>query len=249
MNNKPLALWLKEHYALIRVLLLILLSLPAATLYYDFNTDNLGVNPLQTLQQVSGFWTMVFLCITLLITPLRRQLTYLAQRLHSRYGKRLSDWNWIIRSRRLFGLASFFYSLLHLLIYVHFDLDYDLAWALEDMQQKTYLVIGLISFFIMLLLAITSSMFMMKLLGRNWRRLHRLIYPLAILGLVHQWMAVKAGIYHPWYFSAVIFALLGYRLLGSYGILIHKPQDDGMEVKARPSLFDRKQPLQSTSEN
>jgi sulfoxide reductase heme-binding subunit YedZ len=231
--SRPLALWLKENYKLIRLLLLVLVSIPAINLYLQYSNQSLGVNPLQTLQQQTGIWAMVFLCITLLITPLRRQLTQLSQQLHSRYGKRLSDWNWIIRSRRLFGLSCFFYATLHLAIYVHFDLDYDLAWALEDLQQKTYLGVGLIAWFMLFLLAITSPAFAMKLLGRNWRRLHRLIYILALLSLAHQWMAVKAGIYTPWYFSAVILLLLLYRLMAAYGWLIGKARDDGMEVRPR----------------
>lgn len=232
-DPKSLALWLKQHYALIRIFIIVACSVPAARLAYLYFYGSLGINPLQVLQQNSGSWALVFLCISLAITPLRRLTTRLAQLMHSRYGKRLSDWNWIIKTRRLFGLTSFFYAAMHVFIYLHFDLGYDWEWALEDMQQKQYLVIGLVSFVIITTLALTSPFFMIRLLGKNWRRLHRSVYLLAILVLVHQWMAVKAGIYDPWYFSIIIALLLGYRLLSSLGIGLKKPFDDGMEVKPR----------------
>lgn len=233
VHSKPLALWLKQHYALIRVLINTLCSLPAINLAYSYYYDSLGINPLQVLQQTTGSWALVFLCISLCITPLRRLSTRLAQLMHSRYGKRLSDWNWIIKTRRLFGLASFFYALLHFAIYLHFDLGYDWAWALEDMQQKQYLVIGLISFIIITVLAITSPNFMIRILGKKWRRLHRLVYLLAILALVHQWMAVKEGINTPWFYSSVIALLLVYRVMAALGVGMKKPKDDGMEVQSR----------------
>lgn len=232
-NPKPLALWLKQYYSLIRLLIIILSSLPVANLTYGYYNNSLGINPLQVLQQTTGSWSLIFLCISLCITPLRRLSTYLSQSIHSRYGKRLSDWNWIIKTRRLFGLASFFYASLHFAIYLHFDLGYDWAWAIEDMQQKQYLVIGMISFIIITLLAITSPNFMIRLLGRKWRKLHRLVYLLAILTLIHQWMAVKEGIYTPWFYSSVIALLLVYRVMAALGAGMKKPKDDGMEVKSR----------------
>ena len=130
-------------------------------------------------------------------------------------------------------MECFFYAALHVFIYLHFDLGYDWDWALEDMQQKKYLVIGVVSFMIISILALTSPMFMIRLMGKSWRRLHRSVYLLAILVLLHQSMAVKAGLYYPWFFSALIILLLGYRLLAAVGMGIKKPRDDGMEVTPR----------------
>lgn len=233
MTSRPFALALKENYRLIWFILLFLACLPGISLYMHFYNQTLGINPLQKLQQLTGFWTLVLLTITLTITPLRRMLTRFSAMMHFRYGKRLSDWNWIIRTRRMFGLMSFAYATSHVFVYVHFDLGYDWAWFAEDMKQKSFLIMGLIGAIIITPLAITSPKFMMKLMGKYWRKLHRLTYLLAIIALVHYWMAVKAGIYTPWYFTAIITFLLLYRMLCTTGTFVDRPRDDGMEVAPR----------------
>ena len=244
-SNKPIALWLKEHFTFLWYCLLILSLIPAIQLVWAFENNALGVNPLQKLQQTTGFWALTFLCITLSITPLRRFITRLSSKMHLLYGKRLSDWNWIIRTRRMLGLVCFFYAVSHAGIYLHFDLGYDLQWAIEDFQQKPYLVFGLAALLLMIPLALTSPKFIIKKMGKYWRRLHRLMYPIAIIGLIHLWMSIKEGFDTHLYFTGIIVFLLAYRFLAFSGVLIAKARDDGMEVKARGPYKGPKQTNQS----
>ena len=183
----------------------------------------------------TGKLALVFIVITLTITPLRRFLSWLSSYLHARYGKRLSDWNWIIRLRRMIGLFSFFYACAHLFVYLVFDLGFEWAWAIQDIEEKPYIVVGMITFLLLIPMVLTSTNGMMKRLGKNWRRLHRLVYVCAITSLVHYWWMLKVGDYSAWPYTAIIIVLLGYRLFAHYGLLMMRPRDDGMEVSERKS--------------
>ena len=228
-----LASWLKDHYEFVWWICVLVSTWPAIQLYLKFSRDELGVNPLQTLQQESGRWTLIFLIITLAITPLRRVVTFLYQFAHARWGKRLADWNWIIRLRKVLGLYTFYYALLHVFIWLHLDFAYDWPWLFSELAEKYYLAVGSISFLLMIPLAATTPVFMMKKLGRNWRPLHRSIYLIVLLSLIHYWLSLKPGLYPPWSYTLIIFLLLGYRLVAHYGWLVKRPLDNGMEVKER----------------
>ena len=233
MTAISISRWTRQHYDQLRWLVYLMCVLPGLWLYSQLHSESLGINPLQELQQETGLWSLRFLCITLAITPLRRLLANVSVRIRARDGKRLSDWNWIIKTRRPLGLASFFYACAHSFIYLHFDVSYQWQWFLEDTQQKLYLNLGLISFFIMTILALTSPTFFMRALGKVWRYIHRWIYLLSIVVLWHSWLASKYGDDELWYYTAIISFLLAYRILAKIGFGFNKPKDDGMEVKPR----------------
>ena len=230
---RTLAVWLKDHYVYVWWVCVTLSTWPAIQLYLKYAQNELGANPLQALQQKSGQWTLIFLMITLTITPLRRIITRLYQFAHARWGKRLSDWNWIIRLRKVLGLYTFYYALIHLFIWLHLDFGYDWPWLITEVFEKPYLILGSISFLLMVPLAATTPVIMMKKMGRHWRRLHRSIYLIAILSLAHYWLSLKPGLIPPWSYIISIFFLLGYRVIAYYGWLIKKPKDNGMEVAER----------------
>ena len=188
----------------------------AHLVWRGFNGD-LTADPLVEITNETGIWTLRFVVITLAITPFRR----------------LSGWNPIIRFRRMLGLFAFFYGSLHVLTYVVGDrfasLDFPdgfVAWSTvvnlaasiwEDVAKRPYITVGFIAFVSMLPLALTSTAgWIRRLGGRNWQRLHRLIYLTGIAGVTHYWWRVKADTLHPLVYAALVALLLGYRLVLSF---------------------------------
>lgn len=228
----PAARRLKEHYRLVWWTLWLASALPFCRLLYLYANDALGVNPLQYLQQTTGQLAFVFLLLSLSVTPLRRFLRYLAIRRRARHGKRLEDWNWIIRLRRMLGLYCFFYAALHVLCFVHFDIGYDPAMLLLETAEKPYLAVGMCAALLLVPLAATSTDAMMRRLGRNWRRLHRSVYAITVLAGAHFWLAVKPGVATPVLFTLAAALLLGYRV---WAATTRTPlrADDGMETPER----------------
>lgn len=157
--------------------------------------DRLGANPVETLSHRTGDWSLRFLLLTLAVTPLRR----------------LSGWNWLLRFRRMLGLFAFFYVCLHLGVYLIFDQFFDPSAILEDIAKRPYITVGFAGFLLLIPLAATSTNGMIKRLGRNWQRLHRLVYLIAVLGVVHYWWLVKADISEPLLYAGLLTMLLGYR--------------------------------------
>lgn len=229
-----LAAWLQHHFTLVWRVVLALSATPAALLAWWYTQHNLGPNPLAFLLHTTGRCALVLLTLTLLITPLRRWLASLHTWTHRRYGKRLSDWNWLIRLRKLLGLACFFYVGLHVWLYAHFDAGYDALSMWLDIQEKPYIAAGAIGFILLVPLALTSTKSMMRRLGRNWSRLHRLIYPAAMLALLHFWWMMKPGFWTPWPETLAISVLLGYRLLMYTGMLVRWDGCDGKASLERP---------------
>ncbi|WP_198265005.1 sulfite oxidase heme-binding subunit YedZ [sulfur-oxidizing endosymbiont of Gigantopelta aegis] len=222
-----ISLFLKNNFRSTWWFAVLISLLPLASLSYSFAIDQLGINPLETLTHSTGKWSLIFLILTLLITPLRRIVAWLSRKVHASYGKRMADWNWIIRLRRMLGLYCFFYAVLHLLIYLHYDLGWEWQYLWEDIEEKNYLLIGLITFTLLTLLAITSLNKIIRWMGKYWRRLHQLIYLISILVLVHFWMLVKVGVYSPLPYSIMIALLLIYRVIAHFGLLFNKPKDQG----------------------
>lgn len=206
-----LALWLKTHFQTVWRVLFALSALPGAVLLGLAQQNELGPNPLANLLHTTGRSALVLLTATLLVTPLRRWLAQLSSHTHRRYGKRLADWNWLIRLRRMLGLWSFAYALAHAGLYAHFDLGYDWAAAWTEVQEKPYLLAGLCALLLLALLAATSTHAMIRRLGGYWRRLHRLTYAVAVLGLLHFWWLVKPGLWTPWPDTVALSWLLVYR--------------------------------------
>ena len=157
--------------------------------------DRLGANPVETLSHRTGDWSLRFLLLTLAVTPLRR----------------LSGWNWLLKFRRMLGLFAFFYVCLHLGVYLIFDQFFDPSAILEDIAKRPYITVGFAGFLLLIPLAVTSTNGMIKRLGRNWQRLHRLVYLIAVLGVVHYWWLVKSDLTGPLIYSAILAALLGVR--------------------------------------
>jgi sulfoxide reductase heme-binding subunit YedZ len=170
---------------------------PLAMLCWDALRGNLGANPIESATRVTGMLTLVFMTITLAVTP-ARALTGHAP---------------LAPLRRMAGLYAFFYGCLHLLTYVWFDKFFALGAIVEDTLVRPFIFVGMGSFLLMVPLAATSTNAMIKRLGgKQWRRLHRTSYAVAVGGVVHYYLLVKADTRVPVAFGVVIGALLGYRL-------------------------------------
>lgn len=170
---------------------------PLALLAAGAYRGNLGANPIETITRSTGDWTLRFLLITLAITPLRRLL-------HA------PD---LIRFRRMLGLWAFFYGVLHLMTWVWLDRFFDLNEMWADVAGRRFITMGMAGFVLMVPLAITSTRGWIQRLGKNWQRLHRLIYLSAVAGVVHYWWLVKSDIRLPLMYAAILAVLLGLRLL------------------------------------
>lgn len=214
--------------------ILIACLLPAVYLALQYKTDQLGINPYATLIETSGVWSITFLLITLLITPLRRWLCWLCNKRKHPYGKRLSDWNYLILSRRMLGNYTFLYASLHLFIYLYFDMGFDWEEIQYDLKSRSFLTVGLIGWLALLPLAATSFKLAQKKLGKQWRRLHRLTYAIAIIAICHLFMEAKPTDYTPYLYLLAAVILLGHRLAVSAIRKWRRKDDTGMEVYRKP---------------
>jgi sulfoxide reductase heme-binding subunit YedZ len=169
---------------------------PATLLVVNFFTDDLTANPIEYITRETGFWALVLLLITLAVTPIRR----------------LSGWNDVIKIRRMLGLFAFFYATLHLLTWIVLDKFFDWQWMLEDVAMRRFITIGMLTWGLLLPLAITSTKGMIRRLGRRWQRLHRLSYVAAGTGVIHYWWLVKADLYWPQLLSVTLATLLAIRI-------------------------------------
>ena len=230
-----LAAWLKNHFQVVCRTLFAACALPGLYLLYGMAASDLGANPLALLLHTTGRSALVLLTLTLAVTPMRRWLTSLSALTHRRYGKRLSDWNWLVRLRRMLGLWCFAYALAHAWIYCTFDLAYDWQAAWAEAQEKPYLLAGLCALLLLMPLAATSTHAMVRRLGRHWRRLHRLTYAVAVLGLLHFWWLTKPGLFTPLPDTLVLAWLLGYRVALYSGLLERWDGFDGKESLERPA--------------
>jgi sulfoxide reductase heme-binding subunit YedZ len=175
--------------------------IPLVLLLTDLYRGRVGPNPLEFATRTTGMLTLVFLSLTVAITPLRRIFRV----------------NSLVKYRRMLGLFAFFYGSLHLLTYIWFDRLFNIVSTVKDVAQRPFILVGMTAFLLMLPLAITSTNRMVKRLGgKRWARLHRLVYVAAILGVVHFWMLVKSDVRLPLTFAFIILFLLGYRLLVKY---------------------------------
>jgi sulfoxide reductase heme-binding subunit YedZ len=175
-------------------------AVPLALLGWDGLRGNLGANPLEFVTHTTGTLTLVFLLVSLAVTPLRKTL-----------GQ-----PWMVKLRRMTGLFAFFYGCLHLTAYLWFDKFFNLAEIGRDTVKRPFITLGMASFFLMIPLAITSTNKMVKRLGgKRWARLHRLVYVSAAAGVVHYWMLVKADTRIPLAFGAALAVLLIYRVLAA----------------------------------
>jgi sulfoxide reductase heme-binding subunit YedZ len=175
---------------------------PLANLGWKAYRENLGANPIEVITHSTGLWTLIFLLVTLSITPLRK----------------LSRQPWLIRFRRMLGLYAFFYGCLHFTTYIWLDQFFDWPNMLKDVGKRPFITAGFTGFLLMIPLALTSTSWAVrKLGGKRWQWLHRLIYLSATAGVVHFLWLVKKDISEPLLYAGVLAALLLYRL-AAWGI-------------------------------
>ena len=174
---------------------------PLALLLWDLARKQVGANPLEFVTRTTGMLTLVFLSISLAVTPLRR----------------ITGLNWLIRFRRMLGLFAFFYGSLHLMTYVAFDRFFHFTTVPADVLKRPFIAVGFTAFVLMLPLAVTSTDKMVKRLGgKLWARLHKIVYVSGVLGVLHYYMLVKSDVRLPLTFAFVLFVLLGFRVLAKY---------------------------------
>jgi sulfoxide reductase heme-binding subunit YedZ len=172
--------------------------LPVARLVALFLRDGLGANPIEAITRSTGWWTLAFLAITLAVTPVRR----------------LFGLPWLLRLRRMLGLFAFFHACLHFTIYLWLDQFFDVPGIVDDIAKRPFVTLGFAAFALLVPLAVTSTNAMVRRLGaRRWQHLHRLVYVIGVLGVVHFWWLVKKDVTEPLIFAAVIGALLVARIV------------------------------------
>ena len=194
----------------LRVMLIasVLLTLPAASMTTLMALGRLGVNPAEILLRQPGSWSLQLLLLVMSVGLLRQALVRLSCWRRAHYGKRLSDWNWLVRLRRPIGLAAFFYALLHLMVYALLDLDGDWQEMLNDLRDKRHVTAGMASLLLLVPLALTSTDAAVRLLKRHWKRLHTLVYPAAILAMTHFVLLSKPGVVAPVVHGVLLAGLL-----------------------------------------
>ena len=176
--------------------------LPLAVLVGQALTHNLGANPIDEITDQTGIWTLRLLLITLAVTPARR----------------LTGWNRLIQLRRMLGLLAFFYGSLHFLTYLWLDQFFVIEDIIADVMDRPFITVGFASFVLLIPLAVTSTTAMIRRLGGKWwQRLHRLVYAIAIGGVVHYLWLVKADIQQPLLYGGILAVLLLYRFWDMYG--------------------------------
>ena len=184
-----------------KLLIFINSLVPLALLGYDALNCNTGANPIEFFLRTTGVLTLVFLLITLAVTPLRKYF----------------GWNELIKFRRMLGLYAFFYGFLHLITYSIFDKSFNVVEIAKDVWQRPFIAVGMGAFFLLIPLAVTSTNAMIRRLGgKNWGKLHKLTYPIAILGVIHFWLIVKSDVFYPFLFEMVLAGLLSYRIYTAY---------------------------------
>ena len=176
---------------------------PAAALAYALSiallygeTRHVGADPLDYITDQTGWWGLTFLMIALAVTPIRR----------------LTGWNAVVRLRRMLGLFSFFYALLHMLTWLILSNGFIVSDMVADVFKRPFITVGMATFLILFTLALTSNRYAVRRLGRRWQTLHRLVYVAGIGAVVHFWWLVKADITEPRRWALLLAGLLGFRV-------------------------------------
>lgn len=179
----------------LKVLLWLGALTPAAWLVAGYFLHWLGANPVEKLTHVTGMTTLVLLLCTLSVTPVRR----------------ITGWNPVIRLRRPLGLFAFFYAVLHFGVWMVLDQGLELQWVAEDIAQRPYITVGMAALVLLTPLALTSTQGWIRRLGRNWSKLHALVYVSTALGVVHFYWLVKSDVRLPLLLAGVYLGLMGVR--------------------------------------
>jgi glycine betaine catabolism B len=203
-----------------KLLVLVNGAVPIVLLAWDARHQELGANPQNFAILTTGMMTLVFLVLTMAVTPVRK----------------LTGWNWVMPFRRMLGLYAFFYGCLHFLLFFGLDRAFSVSSTLTELTRRKYLIVGITGLLVMVPLAITSTNAMIKRLGgKRWRALHRLAYVAAAAGVIHYYMQVKADVRQPLVFAAVLAALLGFRLLHYWWTIRLRSRALESTVPHRPS--------------
>lgn len=196
--------------------------LPLAVLAWRGANGLLGANPIEAAIRFLGDWALRFLLIALAVTPLRQ----------------LTGWGWLGRLRRMLGLFAFFYVVVHLTSYIGLDQFFDWSAIGREIIKRKYITIGMAGVVLLLPLAATSTDAMIRRLGgRRWRKLHRLVYVIAPLGVTHHWMMVKKDLTWPMIHAAILAVLLGWRMVAAWRAARHNravaaPQESSCAVRS-----------------
>ena len=159
-------------------------------------SGQLSANPIEDILDRFGNWGIRFIMITLAVTPLRR----------------MTGWNWLVRFRRMLGLFTFFYVLMHFATWLILDQGLLLSAVLEDLTERPFITIGFTALVLLTAMAVTSSNGMRRRMGRRWDRLHYSAYAVGVLGVWHYWWQVKKDTSDAWIYAVIVSVLLGYRI-------------------------------------
>ena len=186
-----------KRVTLLKLFVFPLCLVPLALLAWKGFHQDLGANPIEVITHSTGDWTIIFLLITLAITPVRR----------------ITGQNWLIRFRRMTGLYAFFYGVLHFTTWIWLDKFFDLHEMWADILKRRFITVGMLGLTLMIPLAVTSTQWAIRKLGKKWASLHTLIYVSAICGVIHYWWLVKADISKPLRYAVILGVLLGWRIV------------------------------------
>ncbi len=181
----------------IKPVLFILLLVPLVMLAYQFYSEGFGANPIETINRYTGDWALRILLLTLAISPIIR----------------ITRWNNIIQYRRMIGLFAFFYVCMHLTSYIVLDQFFDFSEIIDDVFKRPFITAGFSAFILLIPLAITSTNKMVERLQYRWIQLHRLVYIIAMLAVLHFWWMVKVDTREPMIYAIILAVLLGFRLV------------------------------------
>jgi methionine sulfoxide reductase heme-binding subunit len=188
----------KKQLAAIKLAVFLLALIPIAQLAWGVYADSLGPNPIETITRKTGSWTFNFLLITLTVTPLRK----------------LSEWHWLLRLRRMLGLFCFFYACLHFMTFVWFDHFFDWQAIAKDVVKRPFVTAGFAAFVLLIPLAATSNNWAIRQLGgKRWQALHRTVYATGIIACVHYfWLVKPIALLYPLSYALILAVLLGFRV-------------------------------------
>jgi methionine sulfoxide reductase heme-binding subunit len=190
---------------------------PLARLGWKGLHSGLGANPIEVITRSTGDWTLILILVGLAVTPLRR----------------ITRQYWLIAVRRMIGLLAFFYGVLHFLTYIWLDKSFELREMFKDIAKRPFITVGFSAFVLLIPLALTSSAgWIRRLGGKNWNRLHRLIYVTGVLGVIHYLWLVKADRRKPLEYGFVLSLLLLYRVVMW---VVEERKDSAIPVRPRTS--------------
>ncbi|MCF8186931.1 MAG: sulfoxide reductase heme-binding subunit YedZ [Sulfuritalea sp.] len=192
--------YIKSLILYIKLLVFLLSLIPLFRLIYLGFNDALGANPIEFVERSTGTWALVFLMLTLSMTPIRQW----------------SGINSFIQFRRMLGLFMFFYACLHIISYLWLDHSFNLNEIFKDIIKHPYVLVGFTAFLLLIPLAITSTKAMMKRLGGRWKLLHRLIYLIGLLAVLHFLWLVKKDLTEPLVYASIFFSLIALRFIYKY---------------------------------